>query len=123
MWVSTCGALLTPPACYIFVHACDRQHRSASVSARAPYQLDESEGSRIFGSIFAALLAPALPAWVKLADVGIIAVDATGWHIALVCFFSTRRAQQVYRRIKRWMDRGAGAAFAFLRLRLMIPSN
>jgi threonine efflux protein len=76
-----------------------------------------------FGSIFAALLAPALPACVKLAAIGIIAVNATGWHIALACFFSTRRAQQVYRRIKRWVDRVAGATLAFLGLRLMIPSN
>lgn len=76
-----------------------------------------------FGSIFAALLAPALPMWVKLAAIGIVAVDATGWHVALACFFSTRRVQQVYRRIKRWVDRAAGAALAFLGLRLMLPSR
>jgi RhtB (resistance to homoserine/threonine) family protein len=76
-----------------------------------------------FGSIFAALLAPALPMWVKLAAIGIVAVDATGWHVALACFFSTRRAQQVYRRIKRWVDRTAGASLAFLGLRLMLPSR
>ncbi|MCA1728567.1 MAG: LysE family transporter [Actinobacteria bacterium] len=76
-----------------------------------------------FGSIFAALLAPALPMWVKLAAIGIVAVDATGWHIALACFFSTQRAQQVYRRIKRWVDRAAGASLAFLGLRLMLPSR
>jgi threonine/homoserine/homoserine lactone efflux protein len=61
--------------------------------------------------------------WVKLAAISIVAVDATGWHAALACFFSTRRAQQVYRRIKRWADRIAGASLAFLGLRLMLPSR
>jgi RhtB (resistance to homoserine/threonine) family protein len=76
-----------------------------------------------FGSIFAALLTPALPMWVKLAAISIIAVDATGWHVALACFFSTRRAQEVYRRIKHWVDRIAGAALALLGLRLILPSR
>lgn len=76
-----------------------------------------------FGSIFAALLAPALPMWVKLAAISIITVDASGWHIALACFFSTRRAQQVYRSIKGWVDRAAGAALAVLGLRLILPSR
>jgi len=76
-----------------------------------------------FGSIFAALLTPALPMWVKFVAIGIIAVDATGWHVALACFFSTRRAQRVYRRIKGLVDRVAGASLAFLGLRLMLPSR
>lgn len=76
-----------------------------------------------FGSIFAALLAPALPMWVKLAAVVIILVDAIGWHVALACFFSTRHIQYVYRHIKRWIDRTAGVALALLGLRLMLPSR
>jgi RhtB (resistance to homoserine/threonine) family protein len=76
-----------------------------------------------FGGIFAALLTPALPMWTRLAAISLIAIDATGWHVALACFFSTRRSQQVYRRIKRWVDRVAGASLAFLGLRLMLPSR
>lgn len=48
---------------------------------------------------------------------------ATGWHVALACLFSTRRAQHVYRGIKRWADRIAGASLAFLGLRPMLPSR
>ena len=59
--------------------------------------------------------------WVKLAAISIVAVDATGWHAVLACFFSTRRAQQVYRGIKRWWI--AGVSLAFLGLRLMLPSR
>ena len=61
--------------------------------------------------------------WVKLVAIGIVAVDATGWHVALACFFSARRAQQTYRRIKGRMDRVTGTALAFLGLRLMLPSR
>ena len=76
-----------------------------------------------YGSIFAALLTPVLPMWVKLVAIGIVAVDATSWHVALACFFSTQRAQRVYWRIKGRVDRVAGAALAFLGLRLMLPSR
>jgi threonine/homoserine/homoserine lactone efflux protein len=61
--------------------------------------------------------------WVKLVAIGIVAVDATGWHVALARFFSTRRAQQTYRRIKGWVERIAGSSLAFLGLRLMLPSR
>ena len=76
-----------------------------------------------FGGIFAALLTPALPLWVKLAAAGIVVANSLGWHLALARFFSTPHAQQVYQRIKRWADRAAGAALAALGLRLMIPSR
>ena len=42
---------------------------------------------------------------------------------ALACLFSTRRAQQVYARLKRPIDRVAGAALAVLGLRLLIPDQ
>lgn len=76
-----------------------------------------------YGSVFAALLAPDSPLWVKLAAVGIIAVDSTAFHVALACLFSTPRAQAGYQRIKPWVDRVAGAGLAALGLRLMLPSR
>ena len=76
-----------------------------------------------FGSIFATLLTPTLPTWVKLAAIGIIVINAAGWHVALACLFSTRRAQQSYRRIKPGVDRVAGASLAFLGLQLMLPTR
>lgn len=76
-----------------------------------------------YGSIFAALLKPDFPMWVKLTAISIIAINATVWHIALACFFSTQLVQQVYQRIRRWLDRVAGTALAFLGLWLMLPSR
>lgn len=75
-----------------------------------------------YGSIFAALLTPDLPAWVKVAAFAIIVANATVWHVALACFFSTERTQRFYLRVKLWIDRIAAAALALLGLRLMLPA-
>jgi threonine efflux protein len=71
-----------------------------------------------YGSIFAGLLPPTLPQWVKLAAIGIIIADAVSWHVALACLFSTPRARRAYARMKRYLDRIVGAALALLGLQL-----
>ena len=76
-----------------------------------------------FVGIFGALLPPAAPLWVKLCAIAIVVVNATAWHVALACFFSTRRARHVYARVKPWVDRIAGAALAVLGLRLFLPEG
>jgi threonine efflux protein len=81
--------------------------------------LTNPKAAIFFGSVFTALLPPASPVWVKLAVIGIICFDSTVWHISLAYFCSTRFVQQVYGRIKGWADRVAGAALAFLGLRLI----
>lgn len=76
-----------------------------------------------YGSIFAALLTPDLPAWVKIAAFAIIVANSTIWHGALACFFSTESAQQFYQRVKGWIDRSAAIALALLGLCLMLPAH
>jgi threonine/homoserine/homoserine lactone efflux protein len=76
-----------------------------------------------YGSVFAALFAPDAPRWLRLAAVGVIAVNSAAFHVALACLFSTPRAQAGYRRIKPWVDRIAGAGLAVLGLRLVFPSR
>jgi len=76
-----------------------------------------------FASIFAALVAPDLDAWVRLAAVGMIVTNAVGWHVALAYFFSTQRAQQSYRRLKHWINRVTGTALALFGLRLLWTSR
>lgn len=75
-----------------------------------------------YASIFAAFVSPQLPAWVRLAAIGIIVVAATAWHVGLACLFSTPRAQRTYGRVKRWIDRAAGAAFALLGVQLILDA-
>ncbi len=61
-----------------------------------------------FASIFAAVLDPAWPAWVRLAVPAVILVDETLWYAMLTLLLSTPRSQSTYRRAKRWIDRFAG---------------
>jgi threonine efflux protein len=74
-----------------------------------------------YGSVFAALLGPGLPAWVELAAFAIIVVNSTLWHTLLACLFATRGTQQAYQRAKVWIDRLAAIALALLGLRLVLP--
>ncbi|MGH8700836.1 MAG: LysE family transporter [Burkholderiales bacterium] len=85
--------------------------------------LTNPKAAIFYGSVFAALLTPDLPAWVNVAAVGVIVVNSVAWHVALACLFSTRRAQQVYGRIKRWIDRFAGTVLALLGVRLILQSR
>ena len=72
-----------------------------------------------YGGIFGAFLTPELPTWVRLAAIGVIVINSTGWHVAMACLFSTERAQQIYKRLKPWIDRLAGSALALLGVRLV----
>ena len=67
-----------------------------------------------FASIFASLLNPAWPAWVRCAALAIVAVDETGWYAGISLLLSTNRARAGYRRAKRYIERVAGTImFAF----------
>lgn len=73
-----------------------------------------------YGSVFAALLAPGLPGWARVAAVLIVTVDSALWHVALACLFSTASAQAWYRRAKPSIDRGAALALAALAAALLL---
>lgn len=85
--------------------------------------LTNPKSAIFFGSIFATMLAPSLPVWVRGAAVGIIVVDAFLWYALMAVVFSTRRAQDLYARAKRPIDRIVGSFFAVLGLRLMLSSR
>ena len=74
-----------------------------------------------YGSVFAALFAPDAPLWIRVAAVGIIVANSTGFHVTLACICSTAPAQAGYQRIKPWVDRVAGTGLALLGLGLMVP--
>ena len=76
-----------------------------------------------FGGIFAALLPPALPAWVRAAAVAVIVVDALLWYVALALMLSVAPIRLAYRRAKRWIDRAMGGILALFGLRLMLSAR
>lgn len=73
-----------------------------------------------FGSIFASLLPPHLPLWMRAAAVGVIVFDALWWHVALALTFSTHPAQQLYAKAKRTLDYIAGGFLLFVGTRLVL---
>lgn len=76
-----------------------------------------------FGGIFAALLPPDFPFWMKIIAILLVILDSAVFHIGLALFFSTNRVKQIYRRIKVYVDRLAGAALTFLGLRILFGNR
>ena len=73
-----------------------------------------------FGSIFAAVISPELPNWVRAAAVGVIVLDALLWHVLLALAFSTQKVQSMYQRAKHWIDWTIGVLLVILGIRLSI---
>jgi RhtB (resistance to homoserine/threonine) family protein len=76
-----------------------------------------------FGGIFAAILPPALPMWIKFVAIAMIILDSAIFHIGLAVFFSTNRVKRKYKTIKIYVDRLAGAALTFLGIRLLFGNR
>ncbi|WP_051669393.1 LysE family translocator [Bryobacter aggregatus] len=58
-----------------------------------------------FGSILSAVFDPALPGWVKLAAMGVIATNELLWYSTVATLFSTETVRRNYRRAGRKLDR------------------
>ena len=76
-----------------------------------------------FGSIFAALLTPSLPLWVRAMAVGVVFFNALWWYSLVAVMFSVVKVQRAYARAKRHIDRVVGGFLALLGFRLMFPSR
>ncbi len=72
-----------------------------------------------FAGIFTAVLAPSMPAWARLAAVGIVFFNETVWNGMLGLLLSTPRAQRAYLCSKTAIDRSAGAFMSLFGLRLI----
>jgi threonine/homoserine/homoserine lactone efflux protein len=85
-------------------------------------QLSNPKTAIVYGSIFAALLPPAPPAWVVVALPPAVMLIETGWYSIVAAAFSAERPRAAYLRGKRWIDRAAGAVMGALGLRLVIET-
>ena len=85
--------------------------------------LTNPKAAVFFGSIFAALLSPSLPAWVRGAAVGVVFFNALWWYALVAVVFSARKIQQAYAKAKRYLDRAVGGFLALLGLRLVLSSR
>jgi threonine efflux protein len=76
-----------------------------------------------FGSIFVTLFTPETPSWVRGLALAIVAINETGWYATVALLFSSRPAQTVYRRAKRWIDRATGTVMMIFGLRLILSAR
>ncbi len=99
--------------------------RSAWRSFRTGFltNLTNPKAAVFFGSIFAALLSPSLPLWVRGAAVGLVFFNALWWYALVAVVFSARKVQQAYAKAKRYIDRAVGGFLVLLGLRLVLSSR
>ena len=74
-------------------------------------------------SIFAVLLPPELPIWVRGASVAVVVAVSLTWYSVVATLLSAMPAQRAYARVKTWLDRVAGAVFIAFGLRLAFPDR
>jgi threonine/homoserine/homoserine lactone efflux protein len=85
-------------------------------------QLSNPKTAIVYGSVFAALLPPAPPAWLFAALPPAIFLLETGWYVIVAVGFSAARPRAAYMRAKTWIDRMAGAVMGALGLRLVFET-
>ena len=73
-----------------------------------------------FTTIFATLVGPNLPTWVKFASVAEIFVLSTLWHFTLATLFSHSRIQNVYRNAKTGISRVTGGLLSVLGIQMLL---
>lgn len=69
-------------------------------------------------SLFAAVLPPAAPVWVRGTAVAVAVLIAAAWYSAVACAFSLGAIAGAYRRAKTWVDRVTGGVLIGLAARL-----
>jgi threonine efflux protein len=73
-----------------------------------------------FGSIFALFMSPGTPLWVEATAIGIVVFDTMLWYGTVAVLFSSGVVQRFYARVRRPLNRVAGAAMVGFGGRLML---
>ena len=69
-------------------------------------------------SLFAAVLPPGAPTWVRVLAIVVVVTVAGAWYAAVACTFSLAPITRAYQRAKKWIDRGTGGVLIGLAARL-----
>ncbi|MBP2290551.1 LysE family translocator [Azospirillum rugosum] len=85
-------------------------------------QLSNPKTAIVYGSIFAALLPAAPPAWVLLTLPPAVFLIEAGWYAIVAVAFSAGRPRAAYLRSKGWIDRVAASVIGALGLRLALDA-
>lgn len=73
-----------------------------------------------FGSIFALFMKPDMPAWVQVLAVGVVLFNTLLWYGTVAALFSSNAVQRRYVRIRRPINRAAGAVMVGFGAKLML---
>jgi len=76
-----------------------------------------------FSSIFTLFLKPGAPLWLEGAAAAIVAFDCIAWYGFVGVIFSRERVRRLYGRLKRWVERAAGAVMLGFGLRLVLARD
>jgi threonine efflux protein len=76
-----------------------------------------------FSSIFTLFVKPGSPVWLQAAAVGIATFDTLVWYGFVGVLFSNPAVRRVYGRVRRWIERAAGAAMVAFGLRLVLTRD
>ena len=91
--------------------------RSFSVALMT--QLSNPKTAVAYASVFAALLPPAVPAWMIFALPPLIFLIETSWYAVVSFVFSSDRPRSAYVKAKAWIDRVTAVVIGGLGLRLI----
>jgi RhtB (resistance to homoserine/threonine) family protein len=98
------------------------QRRSYGAAFRygAMTNLTNPKAMVFFTTIFATLVGPGLPVWVKFASVAEIFALSSLWHFTLATAFSHGRIQAVYRNAKTGISRVTGGLLSGLGVQMLL---
>ncbi len=85
-------------------------------------QISNPKTALVYGSIFAALLPAAPPAWVLLILPPAVFLIEAGWYAIVALAFSAGRPRAAYLRSKTWIDRLAASVIGALGVRLVVDA-
>jgi threonine/homoserine/homoserine lactone efflux protein len=114
-------------ALQIFRHAADPivLDGSAGQAVSSPFmsgfltQISNPKAAVFFGSIFIAMLPSAVPLWMTMALIAIVAFNEIWWYTIVALFFGAGPVRRLYIKAKVWIDRGTGLFLGALGLRLL----
>jgi RhtB (resistance to homoserine/threonine) family protein len=76
-----------------------------------------------FASIFTLFLKPGSPLWLDLAAVAIVTFDVAVWYGFVGVLFSRPLVRRAYERLRKWIERAAGAVMVGFGVRLVLSRD
>ena len=77
----------------------------------------------LFASVFATAVTPATPSWLMALMVGLVGAASLTWYALVSLFLASGPVMRHFERMRRWIDRTAGACFIVLGGKLLADAR